>query len=151
MTAEPHADARIETLIDVLAQLSTLLGEETAAVRARDYRRLEGLTERKGQLAATYGRALGGLAPHHRAGRGIEVRLSARLRTRAREFMASLETNAHALGAAKTAHERLIRSISEAVAATARPARGYSRSGAWRAGGRPGRTEMVPIALNRKV
>jgi hypothetical protein len=147
-----HNDsARIESLIDVVARLAAVLGEETAAVRARDYRRLVALSDQKGRLAESFGRRLGELGRAGPDAPPIEPQLGARLSALVREFTGLLETNARTLGAARSAHERLIRSIGEAVAAKARPVRGYSQSGGYRAEAPSDRTQMLPIALNQKV
>lgn len=137
--------ASIDGLIELFATLGGLLAEETAAVRARDYGRLKSLCERKGRLAEAYGAQLQELG-ESRAG-ALEPG-AARLRASARELLAVLESNARILNAAKVAHERLIKAIGEAVAAKARPAGGYSRSGAY---GSAGPRATVPIALNQSI
>ncbi len=144
--------SRVDGLIELLGTLGRLLAEETSAVRARDYGRLGNLSERKSQLVETYGAELHDLRENGMRAGALEPGLAARLRAAGREFLALLETNARMLSASKTAHERLIKAIGDAVAATARPASGYSKTGAY--GSTETRTSgaaTVPIALNERI
>jgi hypothetical protein len=141
----------VDGLIELFATLGGLLAEETAAVRARDYGRLTSLSERKGRLVESYGTRLHDLGENGARAGALEPGLAARLRASAREFLALLEANARILNASKTAHERLIRAIGDAVAAKARPASGYSKTGSY--GSVEARTSRaaVPIALNESI
>ena len=62
-----------------------------------------------------------------------------------------VEANARALNAAKTAHERFIKSISDAVSAKAQPIKGYSSAGTYGLSAAPGHNGAPPIALNETI
>ena len=142
---------RVDSLIELFGTLGRLLAEETAAVRARDYGRLESLSERKSQLVDSYGTQLHDLRENGARADALEPGLADRLRAGAREFLGLIEANARMLNAAKTAHERLIRAIGDAVAAKARPASGYSKTGAYGSAGARSSRAAVPIALNERI
>jgi hypothetical protein len=138
-------------LIDLFARLRAVLEEETAAVLARDFAQIEALTESKQRLTAAYGHEVQILREAQERGDGLEPRLAARVRAAAHGFMSALEINTRTLSGSKTAHEKVIKSISDAVTAKARPASGYSRTGAYGADAPSANKSTVPIALNESV
>ncbi len=81
----------------------------------------------------------------------VEPGLAQRLRQSLRGFLGLVEANARALSAAKTAHERFIKSISDGVAAKAQPVKGYSSSGSYGPSAAGGRNGVLPIALNETI
>jgi len=145
------ADDRLERLISLLETLSKVLDDETQAVRRRDYASIDALNERKSQLTDSYGEQVRDLSDNAPAANEVEPGLADRLRHKLRGFLGLVEANARALNAAKTAHERFIKSISDAVVAKGQPAKGYSRTGTYGLGAGSGRNGAPPIALNQTI
>lgn len=149
VTAHPTgATERIEGLISVLDRLADLLSQETQAVQGRDYIQVDALSERKNRLAQSYGERMRDLSEHSGDDDNVEPSLAIRMRESLKTFLGIVETNARALGAARTAHERFIKGVSDAVAEKARPVKGYSRTGGYGIATHQQRTDSVPIALN---
>lgn len=144
-------DDRLERLLDLLETLSKVLDDETQAVRRRDYASIDALSERKTRLTESYGEQVRDLSANAPAAGEVEPGLAGRLRRSLRGFLRMVEANARALNAAKTAHERFIKSISDAVAAKAQPIKGYSSAGTYGLGATPGRNGAAPIALNETI
>lgn len=144
-------DDRLERLIALLENLSQVLDDETQAVRRRDYSSISALSERKSRLTESYGEQVRDLSTNAPAKDDVEPRLAQRLRDRLRGFFRLVEANARALNAAKTAHERFIKSISDGVADKARPVKGYSSAGTYGLAAAAGRTGAPPIALNETI
>lgn len=152
VSARPRGVSDIaDSLIDLFARLRAVLEEETAAVRERDFGLVEALAERKARLADAYGSDVRALLEAQKNGGGLEPRLGARLRAAAHGFLTSLEMNARTLSGSKVAHEQFVKVISDAVAAKARPAAGYSKTGAYGNIDQRGQRRTVPIALNERV
>ena len=145
------ADDRLERLISLLEILSQVLDEETEAVRRRDYARIDALNEKKIRLTESYGEQVRELGSNAPKADQVEPGLAHRLRTSLRVFLGLVEANARALNAAKTAHERFIKSISDAMAAKARPVKGYSRAGTYGHSGGNNALGAPPIALNETI
>lgn len=145
------ADARLERLISVIETLSKVLDDETQAVRRRDYASIDALNEQKSRLTETYGDQIRDLSANAPAADGVQPGLAERLRLKLRKFLTLVEANARALNAAKTAHERLIKSISDGVAEKARPVKGYSSAGTYGSAAAAGRAGPPPIALNETI
>lgn len=145
------ANDRLERLISLIETLSNVLDQEIQAVRRRDYASIDGLNEQKSRLTDSYGEQVRDLSTNAPAEHEIEPRLANRLRQCLRGFLGLVETNARALNAAKTAHERFIKSISDAVAAKAQPIKGYSSAGTYGLSAAPGRNGTPPITLNETI
>jgi flagellar biosynthesis/type III secretory pathway chaperone len=151
MTITAHSSTtsdRVERLIAVLDRLGALLAEEIDAVRMRDYGRIGDLGEQKDRLAQSYRERMRDLREHASNADEVEPRLAARMRDSLKSFLGVVETNARALGAARTAHEKFIKGVSEAVAEKARPVKGYSSAGTYGAPTARPRADSLPIALN---
>ncbi len=149
ITASPTSTSeRIERLISVLDRLAALLSEETKAVRGRDYVQVDALSETKGLLAQNYGERMRELNEYANDDDDVEPGLASRMRDSLKAFLGIVESNARALGAARTAHERFIKGVSEAVAEKARPVKGYSSAGTYGIATNRPRLDSVPIALN---
>ncbi len=145
------ADDRLERLISLIETLSKVLDDETQAVRRRDYASIGVLNDQKSRLTESYGEQVRDLSANAPASGEVEPRLAERLRVRLRKFLGLVEANARALNAAKTAHERLIKSISDAVADKAQPVKGYSNTGAYGVSTAVSRSGSPPIALNETI
>ncbi len=145
------ANDRLERLISLIETLSRVLDDETQAVRRRDYASIDALNERKSHLTESYGEQVRDLGANAPAAGEVEPGLAHRLRHSLRGFLGLVEANARALNAAKTAHERFIKSISDAVAAKAQPIKGYSSAGTYGLGAASGRNGPPPIALNETI
>ena len=144
-------DDRLERLLELLDTLSKVLDDETQAVRRRDYASIDALNERKSRLTESYGQQVQDLSANAPAAEDVEPQLAGRFRSRLRSFLTMVEANARALNAAKTAHERFIKSISDAVAAKAQPIKGYSSAGTYGLSAAPHRNGAPPIALNGTI
>lgn len=145
------ADDRVKRLITVLETLSHVLDHETQAVRRRDYTSLGPLSQQKSRLTDNYGEQLRDLSANAPAAGDLEPGLAQHFRQTLKRFLRLVESNARALNAAKTAHERFIKSISDAVAAKAQPVKGYSSAGTYGLKASSGRAGATPIALNQTV
>ncbi len=145
------ANDRLERLISLIETLSHVLDQETQAVRRRDYGSIDALNEQKSRLTDSYGEQVRDLSANAPAEDEIEPRLAHRLRDKLRGFLGLVEANARALNAAKTAHERFIKSISDAVSAKAQSIKGYSSAGTYGLSAAPGRNGTPPIALNETI
>ena len=148
---DTNADDRLERLISLIETLSKVLDDETQAVRRRDYASIDALNEQKSRLTESYGEQVRDLSTNAPANGNVAPGLADRLRDRLRRFLGLVEANARTLNAAKTAHERLIKSISDAVADKAQPVKGYSRAGTYGIGAASGRAGAPPIALNETI
>jgi len=142
---------RVEGLIDLLGRLAVVLGEEIESIRARQVDRLQPLLERKEALTASTQREMGALGAHGPVGARLEPALRDRLGEALARFRTTVEENARALGIARTAREKLIHAIGDAVRRHRRPVTQYASDGKLARHATTRRDEGVSIALDQKV
>ncbi len=140
----------VERLIEICTGLRDVLKQEVDAVRSRAPDRIKALAPRKDVLALAYADELEAVRGARDALATLDPTLKSRFRQTMDAFRAAVEENARALWLAKTANEKLIQAVSEAVARKARPQTAYSRTGTYDGSGAPQST-AVPIALNQQV
>jgi len=140
----------IEGMLEVVQRLSTLLATEIDAVRERTPQRVADLAAEKEYLALTYSDQVKALKSNPGMLAKAEESRLGRLRGAIDGFRRVVNENARVLGTAKTANERFIKAVSEAVSERTRPAVTYSKSGVLGLTSR-GSAGGLSIALDQSV
>jgi hypothetical protein len=148
---EANIQDRVEGLIDVMGRLGALLRREIAAVRDRAPERVGAMMEEKQTLATAYADRMRELRRDAAKTGKIQPGLMARLKTAGEAIRPVIEENARALKATKTAHEKLIKAVSDAVVRKHLPVVNYSKTGAYGQRSSTYRQDAVPIALDQQV
>jgi hypothetical protein len=145
--AELTPAAFIERLLSVTANLTDLVGEETALLEAREPLRIAELQARKTQLANDYAMDVQAVILNHGLIDRVPAERVARLKTAMTKLDEALRRNARILGAAKSVSEGILRTVAEAVNERKAPPAGYGRNAA---ATRPAPGQGAAIALDAR-
>jgi hypothetical protein len=148
MTTELHP--RIEALIGVGSRLIDLMEREIAILRDMRPGDVTELQDEKGSLAAAYETHLAALRDEPVLLAALAPPLKDELVRVAMRLNATVAANARALDAARTANERLLKAIVEAVTADRARNSGYSRTGAT-ARQASGRAAPVSLSVDTRL
>lgn len=144
-------DRHMESLIEVAGRLITIMTQELDVLHAMHPAELERLREEKDRLTAAYEEQYRTLAQNRDAIELVSPAIRQEFETVARRFSATLAENGRVLAAAKTAHERVLRAVVEAVKESQGAQRGYSGSGERNAPMGEGGTAPVSLSLDQRL
>lgn len=133
----------VSLLLTLIEELRATLERENRLLRSMDLDRLRELQEHKSALADAYESELRRLRTQPELVAALAPDVRARLEQALRDLQASMRTNMNALLVARGVVERMARHIARSLADTA--------SGRSLDPSRPGRAEVVPLALDRRI
>ena len=145
-----HALEQVTVLMTLMRQLGEVMDQERLLLQGMRLEALRDLQSEKGALAEAYEIEL-------RRMRGMTEEIGAldpiprkELELCMREFQRALSRNAHALLAAKTVVEKLLRNIGESLQSEG-AAPGYRPEQRRTAGGKGTVGQVIPVAFNRTI
>ena len=142
---------QIETLITVTSRLIGVLDQEIEMLRAMEVGEIEALQDEKQALIVAYEECVRAVAANPAALEAMDASLRAELSELARRFDSTLAENARALHAVRESHDRLLKSIVDAVAESRTRQKGYSASGAFAAQKRGPGASALSLSLDRQL
>lgn len=143
----PEAIDRADQLLAMTRRLTSLIGEEIAALKAR---RLDGAGrdwDEKERLVHAYRLEVAAIKAKPGALDGARSDQKEALKASARELEDVVAAHAHAIAAMKEVSEGLVKAVASEIAAHRSAPAGYGRSGAMDAG----RRDASGIAVNAKA
>lgn len=143
------ATSEIESLIRVTSRLVELMRRETEHLSGMRLAEVEALQQEKAALAARYETAVRAVAERPDVLRTLAPALKDELAAAGRAFEQAAAENLRRVAAARTAHDRLVKAIVDAVTEK------RSAGGAYAASGQPARLRLAPgavsVALDRRL
>ncbi len=145
----PNATPEIESLIRVASRLIELMRRETAHLAGMRVAEVDALQQEKAALATHYETAVRALSAQPDALEAVAPALKEELAQAARAFDEAAAENLRRLASARTAHDRLLKAIVDAVNER------RNTRGPYAASGGPARGRLAPgavsIAVDRKL
>jgi hypothetical protein len=139
----------VESLIRITGRLVELMQRETEHLDGVRLDQIEALQQEKAALAANYDAAVRALANQGEVLKVIAPALKDELAAAARAFDRAAAENLRRLAAARTAHDRLVKAIVDAVTEKRSAGSPYAASGG------PARVRLAPgavsVALDRRL
>ena len=123
------SDNQIETLIRVTSQLIGVLDKEVEFLRAMRVAEIVSLQKEKHDLTVLYEESISLLAAKPEVLEALEPAVRSELSDLASRFDSVLAENARALNAVKDSHDRLLRTIVDAVAEKRSSQKAYTPNG----------------------
>jgi len=142
---------QIEAFIRVTSRLIGVLNSEVEMLRAMRVSEIENLQEEKRDLTILYEETIRSLAAQPDALAVVEPALRMELSDLAGRFDNAVAENARALNAVRDSHDRLLKSIVDAVSENRAKEKGYTRDGKL-SDQRKGRTsQSLSLSVDRQL
>ena len=127
--ASPTSNVAVRDLISICTSLIGLLEQETTLLREMQAGEINSLQDQKSTLALTYQQQIRDLAGDPQCFRAVEPVLRDELRSALEAVNTATVDNERALRAARTANEKVIQAVVDAVAVNDSESATYGRDG----------------------
>lgn len=147
----PKFSSQVETLIKVTSRLIGVLDREVEMLREMRISDIETLRPEKNELTLAYEQAVRALSVEPEKLAAIEPALRDTLAELAQRFDGALAANARALSAVRDSHDRLLKTVVDAVADNRARQKAYNATGSFETGQRTPRSPALSLSFDRSL